>query len=153
MRSVSLIALAAWLGASLLASAVVAPAAFAVLPTRTLAGALVGEVLPVLFVCGLVTGIVICIWAWRRSASRLAAAGAGVQALFTAAAQFVVGPRIHSLRESLGPVLDAVDPGDPRRVVFGRLHAVSVLLLGGAMLAGCVAIAGILRQRRATADI
>lgn len=147
MRSASLIALAAWLGASLLASAVVAPAAFAVLPTRTLAGALVGEVLPVLFVSGAVIGVLICFWAWRRGGNRLVSVGTGAQALFTAAAQFVVGPRIHALRVAMGPALDAVAPDDPRRVAFGRLHGVSVLLLGGAMLAACVAVAGILRHR------
>jgi hypothetical protein len=147
VRSASLLALAAWLGASLLASAVVAPAAFAVLPTRTLAGALVGEVLPVLFVSGVIIGVVICMWAWQRARTPVTVAGAAAQALFAAVAQFVVGPRIHALREAIGPALDAVPPGDARRIAFGRLHGASVLLLGGAMLGACVAIAGVLRHR------
>src|SRR2546430_1569733 len=44
--------LAVWIGAALLFALVVAPAAFAVLPSRTLAGALVGRGLPVIFYGG-----------------------------------------------------------------------------------------------------
>jgi len=51
------ILLSAWLGAAVLVTTVVAPAAFAVLPSRTLAGALVGRVLPVLFIAGLVVAL------------------------------------------------------------------------------------------------
>ena len=50
--------LAAWLGATIIVGAVVAPAAFAVLPTRTLAGAVVGRVLPPLFWSGAVIGVI-----------------------------------------------------------------------------------------------
>ena len=48
---VMLIALSAWLGAAVIVASVVTPAAFAVLPSRALAGALVGRVLPALFWC------------------------------------------------------------------------------------------------------
>ena len=54
-KSFSAIAVAlmsAWLGAALLTSASLAPAAFAVLPDRTLAGDVVGRVLAVVFVRG-----------------------------------------------------------------------------------------------------
>ena len=44
--------LALWLGAAGFFSAAVAPALFAVLPTRTLAGEVVGRVLPVVFYVG-----------------------------------------------------------------------------------------------------
>ena len=49
--------LSAWLGASILFAAVVAPAAFTILPSRSLAGALVGRVLPVVFASGLVVAL------------------------------------------------------------------------------------------------
>jgi hypothetical protein len=49
--------LGAWIGAALLMAAAVAPAAFAVLPTRALAGALVGRVLPPVFGGGIVVGL------------------------------------------------------------------------------------------------
>ena len=42
----------------MLLAAVVAPAAFAVLPSRTLAGALVGRVLPTVFIAGIVVALV-----------------------------------------------------------------------------------------------
>ncbi|MDE3217575.1 MAG: DUF4149 domain-containing protein, partial [Gemmatimonadota bacterium] len=42
-----------WLGAAVLLAAAVAPAAFAVLPSRSLAGDLVGRVLPVIFWSGM----------------------------------------------------------------------------------------------------
>jgi len=54
---VAFILLSAWLGAGVLFATVVAPAAFAVLPSRALAGALVGRVLPVIFVSGIVAAV------------------------------------------------------------------------------------------------
>src|SRR4029077_12340066 len=62
--------LAVWIGAALLFALVVAPAAFAVLPTRTLAGALVGRVLPVIFYAGVVIGSLIVILDSSAAADR-----------------------------------------------------------------------------------
>lgn len=134
--------LALWLGAALLTAAVVAPAAFAVLPTRALAGALVGRVLPVVFLGGLAVGV----------ASAVLAAGGGgafararvvlpaLTALLCAAAQFGVAPRIQALRAEMGPNIEALPQGDLRRAAFGRLHGVSVLLMGAAGLAAGAAL-------------
>ena len=134
--------LAVWIGAALLFTVVVAPAAFSVLPTRTLAGALVGRVLPVIFYAGVVIGSLIVVLeligrtgAWGRSA-----AGA-VSALACALAQLVVGTRIDRLRSAIGGPLDALAADDPRRVAFGRLHAISVGWLGLAMVAAIIALA------------
>ena len=55
---VAALLLALWTGGALVVAAAVAPAAFAVLPTRALAGALVGRVLPVVFWGGIVLGAV-----------------------------------------------------------------------------------------------
>ena len=133
--------LAVWIGAALLFTLVVAPAAFAVLPTRTLAGALVGRVLPVIFYAGVVIGSLIVLLdiigrtgAWGRSA-----AGA-VSALACAVAQLVVGTRIDRLRSAISGPLDALAGDDPRRLAFGRLHAISVGWLGLAMVAAIVAL-------------
>lgn len=135
-RQLALVAVALWFGGALLMATTVAPAAFDVLPTRTLAGALVGRVLPVLFFAGVAVGVLaaMLVFPW----SRVAAACAGVTGAACAFAQFVIGARIARLREAIGPVLDAVDPSDPRRVEFGRLHGVSVALLGVALLAAFV---------------
>lgn len=134
--------LSIWIGAALLFTVVVAPAAFVVLPTRTLAGALVGRVLPVIFYAGVLIGAVIVVLdlvgqtgSWGR-----AAAGA-VSALSCAVAQLVVGTRIDRLRASVNGPLDALAADDPRRIAFGKLHAISVGWLGIAMLAAIVALA------------
>lgn len=136
-------ALAFWLGGSVLFSAVVAPAAFAVLPTRTLAGDIVARVLPVVFYSGIVIGaIVIAIETidageWRWSATLVSGA---VIVIACVLAQFIVGSRIDLVRSRISGPVDALAPGDPLRVEFGRLHGVSVALLGVAMLAAAVAL-------------
>ena len=65
MRPVPLLAqlalLVLWLGGAVLFAAAVAPALFAVLPTRTLAGAVVGRVLPVIFYSGMLIGVVVVV--------------------------------------------------------------------------------------------
>jgi Domain of unknown function (DUF4149) len=58
---VQIVALSLWLGAAGLFVSSVAPAAFAALPTRTLAGAMVGRVLPAVFYAGIAVGIAVAI--------------------------------------------------------------------------------------------
>jgi hypothetical protein len=143
--SIAVVALSAWLGAALLAAAVVAPAAFAVLPTRSLAGALVGRVLPALFYSGAAIGILSALLARSASAplGRLVASTA--MALTCLAAQLVVTPRIERLRTEAARPIDELPRGDPRRVAFGRLHGVSVLLLGVAGIGAAAALVLTLR--------
>lgn len=133
--------LALWLGAAAFFSIVVARAAFAVLPTRTLAGALVGRVLPVLFLAGLAVGLAVLaleLPAMRERWGRLAAAAVMVAAC--GIAQFLIAPRIERLRAAIGGPLEALAADDPARAAFGRLHAVSVGWLGLAILAALVAL-------------
>ena len=135
--------LSAWLGASTLFAAVVAPAAFAALPSRALAGAVVGRVLPVIFVTGIVVALA-AVSLDRASggrAPRVRRVALLVMALACGAAQFVVAPRIERARADLGGAVDALAPSDPRRVAFGRLHAISVAGMGLAMVAAGAAIA------------
>lgn len=137
----SVVLLATWLGAALLVVAVVAPAAFAVLPSRALAGALVGRVLPALFWSGMLVGVGVAALGWAlpgrawRTAAALTVTGA------CAAAQLVVAPRIAAVRAQIGGSLEALHPADPRRLAFGRLHGVSVAWLGLAGVAALVALA------------
>lgn len=132
--------LAAWLGAALLAATVVAPAAFALLPSRTLAGALVGRVLPVLFWSGIALGLVVAA-AGRLLGAGLLGTGAAIAfAAACSAAQLIVAPRIAVVRAAIGGAVDALDPADPRRQAFGRLHAVSVLWMGVGAIAALVAL-------------
>ena len=145
-RVASLLLLAAWLGAALLTAAVVAPAAFAVLPTRALAGALVGRVLPAIFLSGAATGGIVAVAEGaRRGPGGRRGRAMLVAALLLAAgcllAQLGISPRIERLRAEAGAPIDKLAVGDPRRVAFGRLHGASVVALGVSMLAGAVALA------------
>jgi Domain of unknown function (DUF4149) len=138
----SVVLTAIWGGAGLLVVTTVAPAAFRVLPTRALAGALVGQVLPVLFLSGLFVGVLALVLtprgAPRALLRRIGAAGtiAGC-----AVAQFVIGPQISALRERIGPSIEALAVTDPMRVAFGRLHGFSVLSLGVAMVFALMTLA------------
>jgi hypothetical protein len=138
------ILLSAWLGAAIFFAAVVAQAAFRVLPTRSLAGALVGRTLPALFIAGLVIGLVAAVLTWREPPGTWGRSGRFIAELIAvlacAVGQFVIGGRIERLRASLGGALDALPPGDPARAAFGRLHGLSVLALGVAMLLVLAAI-------------
>ncbi|MBW8770417.1 MAG: DUF4149 domain-containing protein [Gemmatimonadetes bacterium] len=131
--------LAAWLGATIIVGAVVAPAAFAVLPTRTLAGALVGRVLPPLFWSGAVVGLFAAVMA-RRSQRTATFVAALLITASSLVAQLVVGPRIEVVRASAGGPVDALARDDARRIAFGRLHGASVALLGLAGLAAGVTL-------------
>ena len=131
------ILLSAWLGAAVLVTTVVAPAAFAVLPSRTLAGALVGRVLPVLFIAGLVVALASLSLdsGDHGRAIRVRRAMLIVAAVSCAAAQFAVAPRIERVRKEIAGAVEQLSPDDPRRIAFGRLHAASVAWLGVAMVA------------------
>jgi hypothetical protein len=135
---VALVLVALWLGAALLAVTVVAPGAFAVLPTRALAGDVVGRVLPVLFAGAIaVPGLVLGIAPAARH-SGLAAFATVSSAAAAVAALWVVNPRIAALRAAAVVPIDQLAPTDPRRTMFGVLHAASVALLGLAMIAAAV---------------
>ena len=140
---------AAWLGAVALFGAVVAPAAFDVLPSRSLAGALAGRVLPVLFLSGMVVGagVIAAARAGGARGSRRGALAAGLVVLLACgAAHFVIGGRIERLRDELPAALDELPVEDRRRVTFGRLHGFSVAALGLAATAAVVG-AGLLMRR------
>jgi len=144
-RLAVIVLLAAWLGATLIVGAVVAPAAFAVLPTRTLAGALVGRVLPPLFWSGAAVGIVAAVMA-RRAHHTSALVAALVITASSLAAQLIVAPRIEAVRASIDGPIDALARDDARRLAFGRLHGASVALLG---VAGVAALVTLLLTARA----
>jgi len=148
-----LIAASAWLGAALLFVAVVAPAAFAALPTRTLAGALVGAVLPALFYAGIVIGAVLAVASIALQRDRIVTPGTVgglLIAISCVAAQFVVAPRIERARASIAGPIESVPSSDPRRVAFGRLHGASVAWLGVAVVGAAIVAAGSAASLRRT---
>ncbi len=134
--------LAAWIGAAALVAAVVAPAAFSVRPTRALAGALVGRVLPVIFVTGLAVGLGAAVLGWHVAPAfaRTRLVLPLLTALACGVAQFGVAPRIARLRAEMGPSIEALPTTDPRRAQFGRLHGISVAFMGAGLLAAGAAL-------------
>jgi hypothetical protein len=138
---VTMLLLAGWLGAAMYFSAVVTRAAFAVLPSRTLAGALVGQTLPVLFDTGILVGACLVAVGLRRSSGAVRttsiAGGSAIVAL-SGLARFVILARIARLRLTMPAAIDSLPATDPARRAFGQLHALSVGALGLAMLAGIV---------------
>jgi len=138
-----LVALALWLGAAAFFSFGVAPAVFATLPSRTLAGAVVGRTLPIVFYAGIVVGALVVVLqaAGGRTALRDVTALCGCLIVVACGvAQFVVGPRIERLRQEIGGPIEVLSADDARRAAFGRLHGISVAWLGLAMLAAGVAL-------------
>lgn len=144
----STVLLSLWIGAGALFVAVVAPAAFAVLPSRTLAGMLVGRVLPALFLSGLVVGLAVAALGTEGGARRWRVGGGLLVAAACATSHFWIGARISRLRETLGGALDTLPPSDPQRVAFGQLHALSVAGLGVAALAAVTALVATLAVLR-----
>jgi len=135
----------AWLGAALLMAAVVAPAAFSVLPTRSLAGALVGRVLPAMFWSGMLVGLVVAVLSWWLPASAWCTGAGLTLAAASAAAQLVVAPRIAAIRIAAGGQIDTLALDDPRRQAFGRLHGISVAWMGLGGVAALIALVLLLR--------
>ena len=142
LDAIELILVAGWLGAATIVAAVVAPAAFRVLPSRSLAGALVGQVLPVIFIVGIVIAMVAVILQARmnRGFGLSVIAPYALVLVGCVVAQFVIGPKIETVRGAITGAVEALDPADPRRIQFGRLHGFSVLWMGVAMLGAGVAL-------------
>ena len=141
--------LVVWLGAAFFFSAAVAPALFAVLPSRALAGDVVGRLLPPIFYSGIVVGLLVMFTQWRANEGwswRGREAAAFVTVVSCAVAQLFIAPRIQCVRAEIPGPIEILAADDPRRLAFGRLHGISVAWLGVAMLAAL--IAAILAGRR-----
>jgi hypothetical protein len=135
---------ALWLGAAVFFTVAVAQSAFAVLPSRELAGALVNRTLMILNYGGIGIGLILLASSIlkKEKISRLKLSIEQCLLLFLTAAcafgQFVIGARLHNLREQIGRPIDEVPADDPLRIAFGELHGYSVLILAFAMLAALI---------------
>src|ERR1041384_8464754 len=140
--------LAVWLGSMIFFSFAVAPSAFAVLPTRELAGAMVTSAIGKIEVLGLVIGpllILIQLATWRRSRSgklskNLRIILVLVMIASAALSRFWVSTRMVSLRSTMGGHIDDVPISDPLRIQFNNLHQYSVSLMATAMIAGVIVL-------------
>jgi Domain of unknown function (DUF4149) len=144
-----LLSLVVWLGGLIFLAFVEAPAVFSpgLLPTRQMAGSVVGRSLDVLHSMAIVSGIVFLISSmiYNRltvgNARPLAARHVliALMLVLTVISQFAISPKMRAIRAEVG-VIDAVPLDNPLRVEFNRLHVWSekieqaVLLLGLAAL-------------------
>jgi len=146
-RYLMLLSLVVWLGGLIFFAFAVAPAAFSVLPTRHLAGNIVGRSLGGLHWIGLVSGIVFLVssMVYSRMSTGTAHPVAGrhvlivLMLLLTAISQFAILPKMATLRASMGEI-DNVSFTDPARLQFDALHVWSTRLEGGVLLLGLAAI-------------
>jgi hypothetical protein len=125
--------------------------AFSVLPTRHLAGVVVGESLTRLHIMGLGAGVVYLLTSaaaakrvtgsaqWSSGRTWLLVAMIAV----TLASEYGVTPRMHSIRnriEERGATFDQLPPADTDRRSFDRLHKLSVQLETAVLVLGLIAI-------------
>jgi hypothetical protein len=135
LRFLMFLSLTVWVGGIVFLSFVEAPTAFSVLPSRHMAGTLVGHSLSILHWMGLSSGVVFlgCSMLLSSlstgSAQPLTARHIFVLAmlLLTVVSQFGVTPRMTALRAQFGDI-DTVPASDPGRVQFDSLHVWSVRL-------------------------
>lgn len=144
LSDIRLLLLAIWLGAAIYFIGV-AQSAFAVLPSRELAGNVVNRTLSLLNYSGLgiavllllasliASGKVNKVWLWiERFLLLVVAAACGI-------GQFVIGFWLLSIRTQLGRPIDEVAVDDPLRIEFDTLHEYSVWVLFGGMIAALIA--------------
>ena len=141
---IRLLLLAIWLGASVFFIGV-AQSAFAVLPQRELAGAVVNRTLGILNYSGMAIAVVLILtslvaaanvnrfWLWVERFLLLLIAAA------CAVGQFVIGFWLASIRTQIGRPIDDVPIDDPLRIQFNTLHEYSVWVLFVAMAAALIA--------------
>ena len=148
LRDVSLLLVAMWLGAAVFFSFALAPVLFGVLPTRELAGAVIGRLLPLINIAGFVIGLALFVSSLlaknltvSRARRRTEAAAFGVMTVAAAAGEWLIGRRIGQLRQQMmGVPIDQLAPDDALRLAFGQMHRLSVLVLIIAMLAAIIAL-------------
>ena len=141
------LSLVVWLGGLIFFAFAVAPAAFAVLPTRHLAGNIVGRTIAILHWLGIISGLVFLASSllysqFTRGTPHAFAARNIVIVLMlalTLTSQFGIIPRMDTLRASMGEI-DSVPPDNPARIQFDALHVWSTRVEGGVLLLGLVVV-------------
>lgn len=147
LRFLMLLSLIVWLG-GLIFFPVVAQAAFSVLPTRHLAGLLVGRSLGVLHWMGIVSGVVFL--ASSLMYSRLSTGTTHIFAArsvlicvmlaITLISQFGIIPRMDTLRAAIPGEIDSVPADNPARMQFDALHVWSTRVESAVLLLGLIAV-------------
>jgi Domain of unknown function (DUF4149) len=147
LRFFMLLSLSVWIG-GLIFFPVVAQTAFSVLPTRQLAGLVVGHSLVILHWMGIISGIVFLVSSLFYSrlsvgSARPLAAGHILIVLMlalTLISQFSIIPRMDTLRASIHSEVDSVAVDNPARAQFDILHVWSTRVEEGVLLLGLVLV-------------
>src|SRR5277367_307471 len=129
LRFLMLLSLIIWIGGLVFFAFAVAPSAFAILPSRHIAGNLVGRTLGILHWMGIFSGLVFLasslLYSQLTRGATHAFAGRNVlivlMLLLTLISQFGIIPRMDTLRASIGEI-DSVPPDNPVRLQFDGLH-------------------------------
>jgi len=144
-----LLALVVWLGGLIFLAFVEAPIAFSpgLLPTRHMAGSIVGRSLDLLHSMAIISGFVFLIASMVYS--RLATGNPRPLAArhllivlmlaLTMISQFAISPKMHAIRAEVG-VIDNVPLDNPMRREFDRLHVWSEKFEEAILLLGLVAL-------------
>jgi hypothetical protein len=151
LNQVRMFLLAAWLGAAIYFSVVVAPSVFGVLRSFSLtnaneiAGTIVTRTLSVVNTSGFVLSLLLLIttFALKKNYGRtsliLQIALLMIVAVATGLGEWVIAARMRGLRAAMHGQIDQVALSDPNRIAFAALHSYSVSALGIAMIAGLLA--------------
>jgi uncharacterized protein DUF4149 len=151
LNQVRMFLLAAWLGAAIYFSAVVAPSVFGVLRSFSLnnaneiAGSIVTRTLSVVNTSGFILSLLLLVTTFvlKRNYGRrsliLQSALLLIVAVATGIGEWVIAARMRGLRAAMHGQIDQVALSDPNRLAFAALHSYSVSALGIAMIAGLLA--------------
>jgi hypothetical protein len=147
LRFLMFLSLIVWVGGIIFLSFVEAPTAFSQLPSRHMAGTVVGHSLGILHWMGLFSGVV-----FLGSSLLLSSLTSGSakplllrnvlvcgMLLLTAVSQFGISPKMAALRSGFGDI-DTVPPTDPGRLQFDALHVWSVRLEVAVLVLGIAAV-------------
>jgi len=153
---IRLLILGIWLGAAVFFIGV-AQTAFAVLPQRELAGAVVSRTLSLLNFSGLAIATLLILssligvasinkfWLWVERFLLL------LIGAVCAIGQFVIGIWLSSVRAQMGRPIDEIAADDPLRIQFNMLHEYSVWVLFTGMIAALIAFFIISNRKFGTA--
>ncbi|MGD0512042.1 MAG: DUF4149 domain-containing protein [Terriglobales bacterium] len=148
LRYLMLLSLIVWIGGLIFFAFVLAPTAFSVLPSRHLAGTVVGRSLGALHWMGIVSGIIFLassiLYSQLTKGSPHFFAARNVliclMLALTLISQFGIIPRMDTLRASIGGEIDSVPADNPARMQFDALHVWSTRVEGGVFLLGLVVV-------------
>ena len=145
LRFLEMLAVSVWVGGIAVLSWLVAPTLFAKLPTRAQAGEIFGHILTRFYILEIALGVFLIALGMLRwkyfqapmglTVVRLMMIGLMVGATLTS--QFYIRPQLKSLRIKIGN-FETAPVDNPDRILFGKLHQQSVMLMSFNLLGAIV---------------